>query len=113
MTATLEKTDEITIEELEGAIRAYQMFYDMETDQLLEWIAINDPRLETIEDAGFWRSDWELLQRLKKRPSQPDVDDEDPKRVLLLLCHSTWKNMRKKSRALSEQSRLVLTRSQS
>lgn len=85
MNATLERADEITIEDLEAQIRAYQTFYGQDTDVVMGWIESNDPRIEQIEDAGFWRSDVELLERLRKRPNQPEIEQEDPNRVLRFL----------------------------
>ena len=93
MNATLERTDEITIEELEAQIRAYELFYGIDTDVLLNWIESDDEKLQRIEDAGFWRSDHELLQRLRRRGEQPEITDEDPNRVLVL-CRAIWSDTR-------------------
>jgi hypothetical protein len=101
MSEVLERTDEITVEELEREIHAYEMFYRMETGLLLQWIADEDPRVETISEAGFWRSSHELLCRLREAPEQPEVSSEDPNRVLVhFICLATWINMHEKPQAL-------------
>lgn len=84
MSAVLEITDEITVEELESEIRAYEMFHGIKTDELLRLIESNSDEVDRIEDAGFWRSSYELLCRLKQAPKTEEIN-EDPKRVLVLI----------------------------
>jgi hypothetical protein len=84
MSTVLEHTDEITIQELETELRAYEVFYGISTDLLLDWIESNDDRVEAIADAGFWRSSHELLCRLRQLPEQPEMIDEGPNGALAL-----------------------------
>lgn len=84
-TAVLERAEEITVEQLQSDIRVYEALYGITTEELLQLIDANDPRLDKIKDAGFWRSSHELLCRLRESPPQPDdVPNEDPNRVLRL-----------------------------
>ncbi len=100
MSAVLERTEEITIEELETEIRAYEAFYGLTTEELLALINSRDrDRLEEIEDAGFWRSSHELLCRLREAPEKPDVRDEDPNRALVLIYAGKSRDVRSASQS--------------
>lgn len=87
MSAVLEDPTEITMQDLETEIHAYEAFYGIETAVLIQWIDNVDVRVAEIEDAGFWRSSHDLLKRLREAPARPETNDEDPSRVLVLaLC---------------------------
>jgi hypothetical protein len=47
----------------------YEKQYCMSTDVLLRMIEGESPLVAAIPDAGFWRSAYELLQRMKKHDS--------------------------------------------
>lgn len=83
MSAVLEQVEEITVAEIEAENRAYERLYGISTAQLLSMIACKDAGLEEIPDAGFWRMNAEALQRWRTSPQQPEINDEDPKWVLV------------------------------
>lgn len=55
---------EIAADDIRAGINGYEATCAITTKTLLELIANDDPQLATIPDAGFWRSSYDLLERL-------------------------------------------------
>jgi hypothetical protein len=60
-----------TPDDLRRKLRSYELAYQVDTSELLNWFETADARLDRIPDAGFWRSTHRILMRLLQEEQGP------------------------------------------